>query len=165
MKTVRRTNDGYFPARSPPGKTLRLLILNGPNLNLLGSRETGIYGSKTLKDIEVELRAAFPDVGFRFLQDNKEGVLVDALQQAGADGLDGVVLNPGGYGHTSVALRDAIAAIKTPVVEVHISNVHAREDFRQRLILSGVCKGVILGLGHRGYQLAVRSLIEDALDA
>lgn len=145
-------------------KPLRLLILNGPNLNLLGSREPEVYGSSPLAEIEVELRAAFPDVDFRFIQDNKEGVLVDALQQADADGSDGIVFNPGGYGHTSVALRDAIAAIQTPVVEVHLSNVHAREAFRQRLILSAVCKGVISGLGPRGYHLAVRALIEDNAD-
>ena len=139
---------------------MRLLILNGPNLNLLGSRETDVYGSASLADIEDGLPTAFPGVDFRFVQDNNEGALVNALQQAGADGLDGVVFNPGGYGHTSVALRDAIAAIATPVVEVHITNVHAREDFRQRLILSPVCRGVISGLGPAGYHLAVRSFIE-----
>ena len=143
---------------------MRLLILNGPNLNLLGSREPDVYGSTSLAEIEDGLRTAFPNMDFRFLQDNKEGLLVDALQQADADCLDGIVFNPGGYGHTSVALRDAIASIQTPVVEVHISNVHAREDFRQRLILSGVCKGVISGLGPKGYDLAVRSFIEDSAD-
>ena len=143
---------------------MRLLILNGPNLNLLGSRETDIYGSGSLGKLEQGLRTTFPDVDFRFVQNNKEGALVDALQQAETDGLDGVVFNPGGYGHTSVALRDAIAAITTPVVEVHITNVHAREDFRQRLILSAVCRGVISGLGPVGYQLAVRSFIEERVD-
>ncbi len=143
---------------------MRLLILNGPNLNLLGSRETDIYGSASLAELEQGLRTTFPDVDFRFAQDNNEGALVDALQQAETDGLDGVVFNPGGYGHTSVALRDAIAAITTPVVEVHISNVHAREDFRQRLILSAVCRGVISGLGPAGYQLAVWSFIEERVD-
>ena len=143
---------------------MRLLILNGPNLNLLGSRETDIYGSGSLGKLEQGLRTTFPDVDFRFVQNNKEGALVDVLQQAETDGLDGVVFNPGGYGHTSVALRDAIAAITTPVVEVHITNVHAREDFRQRLILSAVCRGVISGLGPVGYQLAVRSFIEERVD-
>ena len=140
--------------------TLRLLILNGPNLNLLGSRENEIYGSTSLDSIEEGIRSTFPDVDFQFVQDNKEGVLVDAIQQADTDGLDGIVFNPGGYSHSSVALRDAIAAITTPVVEVHISNVHAREDFRQNLILSPVCRGVITGLGPSGYYLAVRSFLE-----
>jgi len=144
---------------------VRLLILNGPNLNLLGSRETDIYGQSSLGEIEEGLRAAFPDVELRFLQDNKEGVLVDALQQADADGLDGVIINPGGYGHTGIALRDAITAITTPVVEVHISNVHAREAFRQSLMLAPACKGVITGLGLKGYHLAVRSFVEDCADA
>ena len=143
---------------------MRLLILNGPNLNLLGSRETDIYGSVSLAELEQGLRTAFPDVDFRFAQDNNEGALVDALQQAEADGLDGVVFNPGGYGHTSVALRDAIAAITTPVVEVHISNVHGREAFRQRLILSAVCRGVISGLGPPGYHLGVRAFLEGSAD-
>lgn len=143
---------------------MSLLILNGPNLNLLGLREPGIYGEASLDEIEQSLRAAFPNVDFQFEQDNKEGALVDALQKADTDGLEGIVFNPGGYGHTSVALRDTIAAIKTPVVEVHISNVHAREDFRQSLILSPVCKGVITGLGATGYHLAVRSFREGQLD-
>ena len=143
---------------------MRLLILNGPNLNLLGSRETDIYGSVSLAELEQGLRTTFPDVDFRFAQDNNEGALVDALQQAAADELDGVVFNPGGYGHTSVALRDAIAAIATPVVEVHISNVHAREAFRQQLLLSPVCRGVISGFGPAGYHLAVQSFIEDRAD-
>ena len=143
---------------------MRLLILNGPNLNLLGSRETDVYGLASLADLEQDLRTTFPDVDFHFAQDNNEGALVDALQQADVDDLDGVVFNPGGYGHTSVALRDAIAAIATPVVEVHISYVHAREDFRQLLILSPVCKGVISGLGLRGYHLAVQSFIKDRAD-
>ena len=143
---------------------MRILILNGPNLNLLGSRETHVYGLASSADLEHGLHSMFPNVDFLFVQDNKEGVLVDALQQADTDGFDGVVFNPGGYGHTSVALRDAIAAITTPVVEVHISNIHAREDFRQLLMLSPVCRGVISGLGLTGYHLAVQSFIEDRAD-
>jgi 3-dehydroquinate dehydratase-2 len=137
---------------------LRILVLNGPNLNLLGTRETDIYGLTSLAEIEAGLRAAFPDVTFAFAQHNGEGALVDALHAAERDGLDGVVLNPGAYGHTSVALRDAIAAVSPPVVEVHLSNVHAREAFRRRLVLAPVCAGVITGLGPAGYHLAVHYL-------
>lgn len=143
---------------------MRILILNGPNLNLLGSREPDVYGSATLSDIEASLRDVFPGIDLQFEQSNVEGELVNLLQQASADGLDGIVFNPGGYSHTSVALRDAIAAIDAPVVEVHISNVHAREDFRQNLLLSPVCVGVITGLGVDGYRLAVASFVKRSMD-
>jgi 3-dehydroquinate dehydratase II len=137
---------------------VRVLVLNGPNLNLLGTRETDIYGLVSLADLERGLREAFADVTFDFAQHNEEGALIDALHEADTLETAGVVFNPAAYGHTSVALRDAIAAIRTPVVEVHLSNVYAREAFRQTLVLSPVCVGVISGLGVAGYHLAVRYL-------
>lgn len=139
---------------------MHILVLNGPNLNLLGSREPAVYGSATLGDIEAGLRAAFPGITFEFAQSNHEGALIDALHGAAERGARGVVFNPGAYAHTSVALRDAVAAIPVPVVEVHLSNVHAREDFRQRLVIAPACVGVVSGLGTAGYALAVRYLVE-----
>lgn len=141
---------------------MRLLVLNGPNLNLLGSRETDIYGLVSLADLETGLRRAFPEVDFAFEQHNSEGALIDALHRAGGLGTMGIVFNPAAYAHTSIALRDAIAAIATPVVEVHLSNVYAREAFRHTLVLSPVCAGVITGLGPAGYHLAVRYLTDHA---
>lgn len=134
-----------------------ILVLNGPNLNLLGEREPQVYGSTPLATIEDELREAFPEVRFRFVQSNHEGALIDAIQEAAEFG--GIVLNAGGYTHTSVALRDAVAASGAPVVEVHLSNVHARERFRHRSLLAPVCAGQIIGLGPMGYGLAVRYLL------
>ena len=141
---------------------MRLLVLNGPNLNLLGTRETDIYGLVSLDDLATNLRRDFPDVDFDFQQHNSEGALIDALHSARGLGTAGIVFNPAGYAHTSIALRDAIAAIETPVVEVHLSNVYAREDFRQTLVLSAVCAGVITGFGPSGYHLAVRYLTDHA---
>ncbi len=141
---------------------MRLLILNGPNLNLLGRREPEVYGSTRLADIEAGLRASFPDLDLAFAQHNGEGALIDALHAAEADGVAGVVLNPGGYAHTSVALHDAVAAIDVPVVEVHISNVHAREAFRHRLVVTPACAGLVAGFGVAGYGLAVRYFTEHA---
>lgn len=138
---------------------MRLLVLNGPNLNLLGRREPEVYGTATLADLEADLRARFPDVDLVFVQSNHEGALVDALHAAMDDGTRGVVLNPGAYTHTSVALRDAVAACGLPVVEVHLSNVHAREAFRRRSLVAPVCAGQIAGLGAAGYALAVRYLL------
>ena len=143
-----------------PSPRPEVLVLNGPNLNRLGTREPEVYGAATLADVEASLRRQFPEVAFRFAQHNGEGDLIDALH--GADGLAGVVFNPGGYAHTSVALRDAVASVATPVVEVHISNVYAREPFRHASLLSAVCAGVITGLGVAGYALAVRYLTEGA---
>ncbi|HMB92168.1 MAG TPA: type II 3-dehydroquinate dehydratase [Rhodothermales bacterium] len=141
---------------------MNILILNGPNLNLLGTREPGVYGSTTLADLEADLRRAFPDVALDFFQSNHEGALIDRLHAAQQEGVAGVVFNPGGFTHTSVALRDGVASITVPVVEVHISNVHAREDFRHRSLLAGVCAGQITGLGLAGYHLAVRYFVERA---
>lgn len=139
---------------------MHVLVLNGPNLNLLGTREPDQYGSATLEQIEGALEDAFPEVQFRFLQRNGEGELVDALHEAHAEELDGVVLNAGAYTHTSIALRDAIAAIDPPVVEVHLSNVHAREEFRRESKIAPECAGQITGFGPASYHLAVRGLAE-----
>ncbi|MEM0962720.1 MAG: type II 3-dehydroquinate dehydratase [Bacteroidota bacterium] len=133
-----------------------VLVLNGPNLNRLGTREPEVYGALTLDDIEADLRQRFPEVSLAFAQHNDEGSLIDALHGADAVDTAGVVFNPGGYAHTSVALRDAIASITTPVVEVHISNVFARESFRHTSLLSAVCVGVITGFGIEGYGMGVR---------
>ncbi|NBB85407.1 MAG: type II 3-dehydroquinate dehydratase [Bacteroidetes bacterium] len=138
---------------------MHVLVLNGPNLNLLGMREPELYGEDTLADVEKGLRAAFPDVRFTFEQSNHEGTLIDAIQDARVKGIAGIIFNPGGYTHTSVALRDAIAAVRVPVVEVHISNIYAREDFRHRSLLAPVCEGQISGLGSDGYHLALRYLM------
>ena len=142
---------------------MNILILNGPNLNLLGTREPETYGRATLEDLEANLRAAFPGVTFAFFQSNHEGALVDRLHEAHHRAVDGIVFNPGGYTHTSVALRDAIASIDPPVLEVHISNVHAREDFRRRSLLAPVCAGQICGLGLAGYHLATRYFVDYSL--
>jgi 3-dehydroquinate dehydratase-2 len=136
----------------------KIAIINGPNLNLLGQREPGIYGSQTFEDFFEELKAEYPQVSFSHFQSNLEGELINELQRVGFDH-DGIILNPGGYTHTSVAIGDAIAAIYTPVVEVHISNVHAREDFRKLSHVSGKSVGSIIGLGLKGYKLALEYLI------
>ncbi|ARA93676.1 MAG: type II 3-dehydroquinate dehydratase [Bacteroidetes bacterium] len=137
---------------------MTLLILNGPNLNLLGTREPETYGHATLADLEAELREAFPEVNLVFYQSNHEGALIDRLHEAAREGVAGVVFNPGAYTHTSIALRDAIAGTGLRVVEVHLSNVHAREPFRHVSMLAPVCAGQIVGLGRAGYHLAVRYL-------
>jgi len=134
---------------------MKISIINGPNLNLLGKREPDVYGNESFEDYLKELKKQFPLVEFTYFQSNIEGELIDFIQNAGFN-QDGIVLNPGGYTHTSVAMGDAIAAIKTPVIEVHISNVHAREDFRKISHVSAKCKGTISGLGLKGYELAVR---------
>ena len=138
---------------------MTVLVLNGPNLNLLGVREPDTYGTTTLADIETALTEGFPEVTVRFAQDNSEGALIDHLHAAHEDGIAGVVFNPGGYTHTSVALRDAVAAIDPPVVEVHLSNVHAREDFRRTSRIAPACVGQMSGFGADGYRLAVRFLV------
>jgi len=133
---------------------MKIAIINGPNLNLLGKRETDIYGKKSFDIFLEEVKKKFPKINFTYFQSNVEGELVNELQRVGFDH-DGIILNPGGYTHTSVAIGDAIAAIKTPVIEVHISNVHAREDFRKLSHVSGKAVGSIFGLGLKGYELAV----------
>jgi 3-dehydroquinate dehydratase-2 len=134
-------------------------VINGPNLNALGKREPGIYGAVTLADIEKTCRdkVATLDRALEFRQSNHEGVLVDWLHEAG-EAADGVVINPGAYGHTSIALHDAIRAIGIPVVELHLSNIHAREAFRHRTTIAPVVKGVICGFGPAGYPLALEAL-------
>ncbi len=139
---------------------MKVAIINGPNLNLLGKRETDIYGNMPFEKYLDELKSIFPSVVITYYQSNIEGELVSELQRLGFS-YDGIVLNPGGYTHTSVAIGDAIAAIKTPVVEVHISNVHAREDFRKLSHVSGKAAGSIFGLGLKGYELAIRWIVEN----
>ncbi len=141
---------------------MKILILNGPNLNLLGKREPAIYGRITLQQLEKMLQEAFPNVTLEFVQSNHEGELIDQLHRAEAERFDGVVFNPGGYTHTSVAIRDAVAAISVPVVEVHLSNLHARETFRQHSLTAAVSEGQIVGLGALGYRLAIEYLVERA---
>ncbi len=139
---------------------MKVLILHGPNLNLLGEREPDIYGSMTLQQIDQRLVQLGRELGaeIRTAQSNREGVLIDTLQEA-RTWAQGVVFNPGGYTHTSVALRDTILAIQIPVIEVHISNVYAREHFRHASLISPVCRGKIVGLGWRSYELALRALL------
>lgn len=138
---------------------MKILIVNGPNLNLLGHRQPEIYGSRAMDDILDEVRAAFPGVEINYYQSNHEGALIDKIQEAGYDpAVRGIVLNAGGYTHTSVALADAVAAVPVPVVEVHLSNIAAREDFRRTSLLAPVCRGTISGLGPAVYELAVRAL-------
>jgi len=138
---------------------MKIAIINGPNLNLLGRREPDVYGSQTFEDYLQQLKGNFPNITFTYFQSNVEGELINALQEYGFT-YDGIILNPGGYTHTSVAIGDAIAAIKAPVIEVHISNVHAREDFRKISHVSAKAKGSIIGLGLKGYDLAVQFLSE-----
>ena len=140
-----------------------ILVLNGPNLNLLGTREPAVYGAASLDDLEAELRSRFPTHAFRFEQHNSEGALIDALHGADTVATGGVVFNPGGYTHTSVALRDAVAAISTPVVEVHLSNPAARESFRHTSMIAPVCAGTIAGFGQSSYHLAVLYLSHEGV--
>lgn len=133
---------------------MKIAIINGPNLNLLGKRETDIYGNEPFENFFGKLKAKFPSVDFYYYQSNVEGELINEIQRLGFD-YDGIIINPGGYTHTSVALGDAIAAIKTPVIEVHISNIFGREEFRKISHVSGKAVGVISGLGLKGYELAV----------
>ena len=140
---------------------MKILILNGPNLNLQGRRDPEIYGSRTFESFFEELKTRFPGVQLDYFQSNHEGVLIDTIQQA--DGrFDGVVLNAGGYTHTSVALRDAVAAVEVPVVEVHISSILARESFRHTSLLASVAMGSIMGFGLDSYRLGVEALIHAA---
>jgi 3-dehydroquinate dehydratase-2 len=137
---------------------MRIIIVNGPNLNLLGKRQPEVYGTTTLRDIENRLTQRFSKIRLEFYQSNSEGGIIDALQQAMDGSVDGVVLNAGAYTHYSYAIRDTIATRPAPVIEVHISNTFAREEFRRTSVISSVCKGVVAGLGTDGYDLAVEYL-------
>ena len=140
----------------------KILILNGPNINLTGLRETGVYGTQTYDDLLALVRAEAERLGceVRCVQSNHEGALIDAIQQAYFDGFDGIVFNPGGYTHTSVALHDAIASVPVPTIEVHMSNVHAREAFRHVSLTAAACRGQIAGFGFDGYLMALRQLVK-----
>ena len=137
-----------------------ILILNGPNLNLLGTREPGIYGAETLADLERDCTALAAELGLtaHCYQSNHEGALVDWIHEAGAADSAGIVINAGAYTHTSIALRDAISGVQVPTIEVHISNIHARETFRHHSMIAPVCRGQICGLGTTGYKLALQAV-------
>lgn len=141
---------------------MKILIINGPNLNLLGRREPGIYGSESFEDYLSQLRHRYPLVEIEYFQSNVEGELINKMQEAGIvrgkeGAFDGIVLNAGAYTHTSIALHDCIRAITTPVIEVHISNVHTREEFRHHSMISAACRGVICGFGLDSYRLAIEA--------
>ena len=136
---------------------MNILIINGPNLNMLGTREPGVYGSRSFDDYLAELRALYKETTIEYYQSNIEGELIDKMQQAGSR-IDGIVLNAGAYTHTSIALQDCIRSISVPVVEVHISNVHKREPYRHKSMISCACKGVICGFGLDSYRLAIEAL-------
>ena len=136
----------------------KILIVNGPNLNLLGVREPSIYGHDSFESYMPQLRAEFPDVKIKYYQSNVEGELINKLQEVGFE-YDGIVLNAGAYTHTSIALLDCIRSLRCPVVEVHISNVHAREEFRHKSMISAACLGVICGFGLAGYKMAIEGLL------
>ena len=135
-------------------------IINGPNLNLTGKREPAIYGNTTMEEMVDALRRRFPDVEIGYFQSNVEGEIINRLHEVGFSTL-GIILNAGGYSHTSVAIHDAIDAITTPVIEVHISNIYAREEYRRHSLLSDVCRGVVCGLGLEGYRFAIESFLND----
>ena len=137
---------------------MKIQIINGPNLNLLGVREPSIYGSTSIEDYVKELLAHYSSMEIEYFQSNVEGEIINKLHEVGFS-YDGVVLNAGGYTHTSVAIADAIAAIKTPVVEVHVSNIYAREEYRHVSLTGKNCRGVLTGFGMKGYRLAIESLI------
>lgn len=138
---------------------MKIIIINGPNLNLLGKREPEIYGNQSFEDFFTRLKQQFGKIDLAYYQSNVEGELINKIQEVGFS-YDGIILNAGGYTHTSVAIADAVAAIETPVIEVHISNPYAREEFRHKSLLSAKCRGVIAGLGLYGYACAVASLSE-----
>lgn len=136
----------------------RIAIINGPNLNLTGRREPEVYGSTTMEEYLDDLRTRFPEVEIAYYQSNVEGELVGEIQRAGFE-LDGLIVNLGGYSHTSVALRDALLAVPAPKVEVHLSNIFAREEYRHHSLITSACRGMICGLGLQGYEMALRSLL------
>ena len=136
----------------------KIAIINGPNLNLTGRREPEVYGTTTMEEVIDGLRQMFPDVEIGYYQSNVEGELIDRIHQVGFTS-DGLIVNLGGYSHTSVALRDALLAVPAPKVEVHISNIFAREDYRHKSLITSVCRGMVCGLGLQGYELAIRALL------
>lgn len=138
---------------------MKIQIINGPNINLLGKREPSIYGSRSFEDYLAELKERYQEVTFEYYQSNVEGELIDKIHEVGFD-FDGIVLNAGAYTHTSIALQDAIRAVKSPCIEVHISNVHQREEFRHKSMISCACVGVICGFGLNSYRLAVEALMD-----
>ncbi|MBR4176685.1 MAG: type II 3-dehydroquinate dehydratase [Bacteroidales bacterium] len=136
-------------------------IINGPNLNLTGRREPEIYGSVTMEQYLDELRQSFPEVQIGYYQSNVEGEIINRIQEVGFNA-DGIIINAGGYSHTSVAIHDAIAAVPAPAIEVHLSNIFAREEYRHHSLLTSACRGIICGLGLNGYELAVNALLTDS---
>ncbi|MCB0562067.1 MAG: type II 3-dehydroquinate dehydratase [Lewinellaceae bacterium] len=138
---------------------MKIIIINGPNLNLLGKREPHIYGRQSFEEYFLKLQEDYPHIILHYFQSNSEGKIIDKLHEVGFS-YDGVILNAGAYTHTSIAIADAIAAIRTPVIEVHISNVYEREAFRHHSYLSPVCQGLVVGLGLKGYELAIRFFLE-----
>src|SRR6188768_3284651 len=137
---------------------MKIIIINGPNLNLLGKREPEVYGSSSFEDFFSTLKKKYAEIILEHYQSNVEGEIINKLHEVGFS-YDGIILNAGGYTHTSVAIADAVAAIKTPVIEVHISNIHAREEFRHTSLIAKNCKGIITGFGMKSYQLAIESFI------
>lgn len=136
----------------------RIEIINGPNLNLTGKREPEVYGTTTMEEYLDELRKQFPEVEIGYYQSNVEGELIDHIQQVGFSA-DGLIVNFGGYSHTSVALRDALLAVPAPKIEVHLSNIFAREDYRHHSLITSACRGMVCGLGLKGYELALQALL------
>ena len=137
---------------------MKIAVINGPNLNMLGIREPGVYGNESLTSLINSLKTQYPQLEIYDCQSNNEGELITAIQKLGMD-CDGVVINPGGYSHTSVAIRDAISSVTAPVIEVHITNIHSREEFRHNTVTGGACIAVISGLGFKGYSVAIDYLI------
>lgn len=142
---------------------MKIQIINGPNINLLGRREPGVYGTRSFEDYLEELKSRYPQVSLEYYQSNVEGEMINKIHEVGFC-YDGIILNAGAYTHTSIALQDAIRAVKTPVVEVHISNVHQREEFRHKSMISCACVGVICGFGLDSYRLAVEALLAKRAD-
>lgn len=138
---------------------MKVIIINGPNLNLLGVREPAIYGTQSFEDFYEKLMLQYAEIDLQFFQSNAEGEIIDKLQEVGFK-YDGIILNAAGYSHTSVAIADAVAAITTPVVEVHISNPYSREDYRQRSLIAAKAKAIVCGMGLKGYEFALKHLIE-----
>ncbi|WP_069130609.1 type II 3-dehydroquinate dehydratase [Rhodohalobacter halophilus] len=139
---------------------MEFLVLNGPNLNLLGKRDPGVYGSETLSDIEQRLKESFPEIEFKFVQSNHEGELIDAIQKARNGTVDALIANWGGFTHSSVAIHDALELLEIPKVEVHLSNIHAREEFRERSITGKAMNGIITGFGVDSYLLGVEAALK-----